>query len=443
MSVAVWTDEAVGLLGSGAIIVKEISQANLRWANNSLTTNGQMLTRRATVIRHNGDEDIVISGIVSSALDLNALVEKAIAGSVLVFEPVMGQGSDDFFADAGQTSIDVFDALARGLGDSFAQAQERNALLYGFAEHQMTTTWVATTSGIRRRAVVPSGRIELNGKSADLTNSAWVGQSTNDFLDVEIARLTTELWERLAWGQNRIDLPAGRYEVLLPPGATADLLLFAYWAMNARDAREGRSVYSAAENQTRIGQRVSRLPITMWSDPTSAEMPCAPFAVVEENLPGVFSVRDNGTELTPINWITDGVLTSLIETTADGRELVFPTENLFCDASGTATLKEMIAGTRRGLLLTCLWYMREVDPQSLLVTGLTRDGVYLIEDGRIVGSVNNFRFNESPISLLNRATEASVSEQVLCREWNDYFSKTWMPALRIPDFNMSTVSKAF
>jgi predicted Zn-dependent protease len=110
--------------------------------------------------------------------------------------------------------------------------------------------------------------------------------------------------------------------------------------------------------------------------------------------------------------------------------------------AGAPSLEQMVAGTRRGLLLTCLWYIREVDPQSLLLTGLTRDGVYLVEDGEVVGEVNNFRFNESPVGLLARLAEVGRAEKTLCREWSDYFTRTAMPPLRVPDFNMSTVSRA-
>ena len=102
----------------------------------------------------------------------------------------------------------------------------------------------------------------------------------------------------------------------------------------------------------------------------------------------------------------------------------------------------MIASTERGLLLTTLWYIRQVDPQTLLLTGLTRDGVYLVENGTVQGAVNNFRFNESPVDLLGRASEVGRTEPAMSREWNDWFRRTAMPALRIPDFNMSTVSKA-
>lgn len=102
----------------------------------------------------------------------------------------------------------------------------------------------------------------------------------------------------------------------------------------------------------------------------------------------------------------------------------------------------MVARTERGLLLTTLWYIREVDPATLLLTGLTRDGVYLVEDGAVTAEVNNFRFNESPLDLLRRTTEAGGTQRTLPREWKDWFTRTAMPPLRIPDFHMSSVSRA-
>ena len=112
-------------------------------------------------------------------------------------------------------------------------------------------------------------------------------------------------------------------------------------------------------------------------------------------------------------------------------------------SSGDATrgLDEMVADTSRGLLLTCLWYVREVEPQNLLLTGLTRDGVYLVEGGEVVAEVNNFRFNESPVDLLGRLAEVGLTERTLAREFGDYFTRTAMPTWRVGDFNMSSVSR--
>ena len=110
--------------------------------------------------------------------------------------------------------------------------------------------------------------------------------------------------------------------------------------------------------------------------------------------------------------------------------------------AGPPTLEQMIASTGRGLLLTCLWYIREVDPQTLLLTGLTRDGVYLVENGEVVGAVNNFRFNESPVTMLGRLLEVGTTVPTLPREWGDYFNRAAMPPVRVEGFNMSSVSQA-
>jgi predicted Zn-dependent protease len=135
-----------------------------------------------------------------------------------------------------------------------------------------------------------------------------------------------------------------------------------------------------------------------------------------------------------------------VHTRATAREADVPVtpfvDNLVLDAGGTATTDDLVARTERGLLLTCLWYIREVDPQTLLLTGLTRDGVYLVEDGEVVGVVNNFRFNESPVDLLGRMSEVGLSVPTLPREWSDNFTWVRMPAIRVPDFNMSSVSQA-
>jgi predicted Zn-dependent protease len=162
---------------------------------------------------------------------------------------------------------------------------------------------------------------------------------------------------------------------------------------------------------------------------------------------GTSWVFDAGLPIEPTAWVQDGMLTELVRNRAyaarTGRSATPPADNLLLEAAGGGpTLAEMIRSTRRGLLLTCLWYIREVDPERLLLTGLTRDGVYLVEDGEVKGAVNNFRWNESPVELLGRITEVGAAELTLCREWNDFFNRTLMPPVRVPDFNMSTVSQA-
>jgi predicted Zn-dependent protease len=158
-------------------------------------------------------------------------------------------------------------------------------------------------------------------------------------------------------------------------------------------------------------------------------------------------VFDNGMATPAVEWISGGVLTNLIRPRAWALKTTAPAtatvDNLVLEQPGaTESLEEMVAATERGLLLTTLWYIREVDPQTLLLTGLTRDGVFLVEGGEVRGAVNNFRFNESPVDLLGRITQAGRTERTLPREWSDWFTRAAMPAVRVPDFNMSSVSPA-
>ena len=438
------------------VIVRDSGEANLRWAINTLTTNGQMHHRSATVVAIRRAEGVghagVVSGPVTSEGDVVALVGQACAASVDAppsddSAPLPEAVVDPDYADeAVGTSIAVFADFALGLGRALAASRAAGTEMFGYAEHHASTVWLATSAGARRRTVEQSGKVELNAKHADRIGSAWVGRATTDFADVDADALATEVTMRLDWCENRVELPAGRYETILPPSAVADLMILTYWTASGRDAEQGRTVFAGkVPGTTRVGDMLSPLPLTLSSGPQA--LPAAPFAIVEASTPGLTSVYDNGAPAESVDWVRDGILARLPYTraaaAASGQAYAFPSGNLTLDAGSRITLDEMIRSTARGLLLTCLWYIREVDISSLLVTGLTRDGVYLIEDGRIVGMVNNFRFNESPVDLLARASQASLTERTLCREWNDWFTFTSMPALRIPDFNMSTVSKAY
>jgi predicted Zn-dependent protease len=216
--------------------------------------------------------------------------------------------------------------------------------------------------------------------------------------------------------------------------------------MEARDADEGRNVFAKPGGGNRVGERLAHLPLTLRSDPSAPGLEAAPFQVAAASS-GMASVFDNGMATPAVDWISEGVLTNLIRPRAWALKTTAPAtaavDNLILeDPTATASQDEMLASTDRGLFLTTLWYIREVDPQTLLLTGLTRDGVFLVEGGEVTGAVNNFRFNESPVDLLGRAVQASPTERTLPREWNDWFTRTAMPALRVPDFNMSSVSPA-
>ena len=313
--------------------------------------------------------------------------------------------------------------------------------------HEVTTTYVGSSTGLRLRHEQPTGHYGCTGKTADLASSAWVGGATRDFVDVDALGIEAEVARRLGWAARTVDLSAGRYDTVLPPTAVADLMIDAYWAAGARDAHDGQSVYSRRGGGTRIGDELVRPEATLFSDPAYAGLECAPHVVVESSS-NDDSVFDTGLPLRRTAWIDHGRLAALRQTretaTLTEQPVTPGIDNLVLEVDGaTGDLDDVVAGTERGLLLTCLWYIREVDPQTLLLTGLTRDGVYLVENGEISGAVNNFRFNESPVDLLRRFTHASVTVPTFSREWgDDYFSRTAMPALRVPDFNMSSVSQA-
>ncbi|MFD5035463.1 metallopeptidase TldD-related protein [Streptomyces sp. NPDC058220] len=440
------------------VIADEESSANLRWAGNALTTNGVTRGRTLTVIATVDGSQGTASGVVSrsavTADDLEPLVRAAeaaarTAGPAEDAQPLVGtdragQTSGDFMDAPAETTSAVFADFAPALGESFARARAGGRQLYGFANHEMTSTYLGTSTGVRLRHDQPSGTLELNAKSPDRSRSAWAGRATRDFKDVDPAALDAELARRLAWAERRIELPAGRYETLLPPTAVADLLIYQQWSSAARDAAEGRTVFSRPGGGTRVGETLSELPLTLRSDPNEPGLESAPFVIAHSSGDDA-SVFDNGLPLGATDWVRDGKLEHLGTTRHSAALTGLPVApgigNLILDGGGERSLEEMVSSTARGLLLTCLWYIREVDPATLLLTGLTRDGVYLVENGEVVGEVNNFRFNESPVGLLSRAAEAGRTEKTLPREWGDWFTRAAMPALRIPDFNMSSVSR--
>jgi predicted Zn-dependent protease len=440
------------------VIVTDASEASLRWAGNSMTTNGSTLSREWSVISilREGPTSARVGSVTSTgvdAADIEAVVRASedaarsaapARDAVPLLEPeAIGLHLDqDWAEDPAHTGIEVFTGLAADLAVGFDGADR----LYGFAHHQLHTTWLGTSTGIRRRWTQPTGSVEINGKRGEGsgTASAWAGAGTLDFTDVDTPGLLAELARRLDWNARRVELPAGRYETLLPPSAVADLLIYLSWEMQGRGANEGHTAFSKAGG-TRIGERLTDIPLTLYSDPRATGLEYRPFVATAASS-DMLSVFDNGLPAQRVDWVREGVIDNLVYPRAIAAEfdapVTMPGDNLLLTGGSAATLPEMIARTERGLLLTCLWYIREVDPATLLLTGLTRDGVYLIEDGAITGAVNNFRFNESPLDLLRRTTEAGATEITLPREWKDWFTRTAMPALRIPDFHMSSVSRA-
>ncbi|NUS44849.1 MAG: TldD/PmbA family protein [Mycobacteriaceae bacterium] len=442
------------------VIVTDTSEAALRWAGNSMTTNGVATGREWTVVSilRDGPYDARVGSVTASTVEpgeITAVVRAAEdaaaaaapAKDAMPLDVDASTAADGWAGGPGRTDASVFANLAAGLATGFDGADR----LYGFAHHQLHSTWLGASTGLRRHHVQPTGSVEINGKRAPRNSaagadaSAWVGRSTADFRGLDVAGLLTELSQRLDWAGRRVELPAGRYPTLLPPSAVADLMISLMWSMEGRGAHEGHNAWAAPNGGTRVGERLGALPLTLYSDPAAPELAYRPFVTAGSSDETV-SVFDNGQPTARVDWIRDGAVAALAYPRADAREFAAPFapmgENLLLTGGSAAILDDMVARTERGLLLTCLWYIRVVDPATLLLTGLTRDGVYLVEDGAVTAEVNNFRFNESPLDLLRRATEAGATETTLPREWKDWFTRAAVPPLRIPDFHMSSVSQS-
>jgi predicted Zn-dependent protease len=443
------------------VLVDEASHADVRFAVNRTTTNGVRRDRTVTVIALVGQRVGVSrrSGVV----DVDDMVSAALADArgappaEDAFALVDGMGAARgggaaaalaFGQAPPETELSVLGDVLAGLGGAFTRAGQRDIALAGFAEYGVATLYLGSSTGVRLSFTQPTGAVNLVGRSADGARTAWVGAGALEMAGISFASMEEELWQRLDWSGRTLSLEAGRYEVLLPPSAVADMMgSLCFYGFGGQDAEDGRTVFSADGGGTRVGEALSATPFTLYSDPFEPGLECMPFVACGSSGADE-SVFDNGLPQGRTDWIRDGHLAHLRYHRAgaarSGVEAAPYVDNLIL-RSGTgpaATLDDMVARTERGLLLTCLWYIREVDPATQLLTGLTRDGVYVVEDGVVVGAANNFRFNESPVDLLSRATEVGTSVRTLGRELGEYLNRCIMPPLRIPDFNMSSVSQA-
>jgi predicted Zn-dependent protease len=392
-----------------------------------------------------GSGELDVAELVAASEAEAAGAGPADDGAPLI-EPAAAGPGGDFGAAPVPTSPDVLAGVIEGLADAFGRARSAGNRLAGFATHGVATRYLGTTTGVRLRHVQPAGTMELVARSADGARSVWAGAGTSTFSDIDVGSFEDRLSRRLEWARRTVELPAGRYEVILPPDATADLMVPLSEAMSGRDAEEGRSPFAAPGGGTKVGEVVSAAPFDLRGDPAAPGLESAPFLATGASSTDV-SVFDNGLPIGATGWIEGGRLRRLrYHRAAAARSGVDPSPpvgNLMLSLPGaTGSLEDLIGSTERGLLLTCLWYIREVDPVTLLLTGLTRDGVYLVEGGEVVGAVNNFRFNVSPLDVLAHVLEAGRSERALSREWGEWMNRTSMPALRVADFNMSSVSPA-
>ncbi|MEI6109466.1 MAG: metallopeptidase TldD-related protein [Actinomycetes bacterium] len=446
---------AISKLGpEGGVVAGESNAANnLRWANSALTTNGdsrdETLSIAAFTSVTGGIGSSVASGQVRTQSDVDDLMAQSLlaAKAAGISEDAMalvdGPVHADYAAPPAALDLSQLAQLGPGLNVTF---RDRSADFFGYAEQAQDTLYVATSAGTRMRFVQNTGRFEICAKSSERDRSAWSGQGGTTLQEVNVAAHSAEVLRKLDLQRNKISVEPGRHKVTLTSSATADLLIYLMWSAAARDAAEGRSAFSNPTGGTRVGERLSNRLISLFSDPHAAGIETIDH-VVNLGTSSLSSTFDTGLSLPKSEIITDGVLTALGSSrhAADIAKLPFTpmADNVvFQDSAGHGSVDELAARMGDGLLVTCLWYIREVDPQNLLLTGLTRDGVYVVRDGKIAGASNNFRFNESPIEILSRITDAGAAQPCLPREWADWFSRAYVAPITVADFNLSTKSDA-
>jgi predicted Zn-dependent protease len=440
------------------IIVECVSHLDQRWARGSLTTNGSTGETSLTVIafddRPSGTGVATVTESVQSHQEVRDVVEAAVRGARLV-KPAQDANNwpatavDPQFADKAPILLpDSIAAPVVRLGDLLTWSGSTGIELFGYLEREMTTTWLATSAGTRLRHTQPRDRLEITAKSHARTRSTWHGFAATELSDGEWAQLKSDITQELTWQGAMLDLPPARRTTILPPSAIGDFILDLYWSAGARDANEGRSALhdDASASGTRIGQQIGGPGIRITSTPSDHLVPTQPFALSAGS--GRFaSVFDNGMPLTSTDWVRDGRLEHLISTGSDAHRLGIPhaplIDNIRLDVAGSApNVSALVSGLDDGLLLTCVWYNRTVDPQTMLLTGLTRDGVYVVRGGEVIGATSNFRFNDSPLSMLGRVTAGTAPARTLPREMADYANSVAMPAVTLEAMNFTSISEA-
>ena len=444
-------DRVLGLSNADAccVIARRVAGVNIRWAHNAVTTNGDVDEAQLSVVSIIGRRVGSVTRTHFPEDRLEEMVRESEAACARRpeapdFVPLLpGDGSiPNWDAPLADADIRVFDPLVPQLGLLFEEARRAQLATFGYAESQTITTLLATSTGVRRRYTERIGKVEMTAKTPDFARSSWVGRVTRDF-DVDVSEMFETVKQRLAWSARQVAVPPGSYEVLLEPSCAADLAIAAYGFMTRRDADEGHSPYSRPGGGTRIGERIFG-EVSIHSDPFEPGIEATPFCHGVDS-GGASSVFDNGVALSRTDWVRDGVLRELVTPRYWAEKVGAPApspyiNNLSVGGAGP-DLDGMIAQTERALLVTCFWYIRTVDPQTALLTGLTRDGVFLVERGEVTAAVKNFRWNMSPIAALSQATQIGSRRMTLPRE-HDEFLRVEAPPLRISRFNMSSVSDA-
>jgi predicted Zn-dependent protease len=276
----------------------------------------------------------------------------------------------------------------------------------------------------------------LTCRTPDQTGSGWAGTTgVKDIKNMDAEALTNVAADKALKSRKPRALEPGNYTVILEPRPAARYLSLMLGAFNARGAQEGRGFMSGKQRgETRLGEKLFGDNFTLRSEIGNPILRQSP-------------VGQDGLPAKSVTWVEKGVVKNLFyDRYWAQRQKVEPTATTpgmsLVMEGGTATVEEMIKATKRGLLVSFFWYIRPVDQLTLLNTGMTRDGLFLIENGEIVGPAQNFRWNESPAVSFNNITMLGKPVPMHTGEAYDNPGTALVPPMMLEDFTMTSISPA-
>lgn len=312
---------------------------------------------------------------------------------------------------------------AKSAEDSITPAKAKDVTAAGFLNDSAGFSAKMTSKGLYAYNRSTDVSFTVTMRTNDGTGSGWASRDFNDVSKLDTSEASKVAIDKALMSRNAKAIEPGKYTVILEPAAAADLLSNMFYSMNARTADEGRSFFSKGDGKNKIGEKIVDERVTIYSDPFHPEVPSAPY-------------DGNGIPRKKTLWIENGMVKNLAYDRYWANEkgvapLPFPNNGIM--EGGDASLEDLIKDTKRGVLVTRLWYIRSVDPQTLLYTGLTRDGTFYIENGKIMYPVKNFRFNESPIIMLNNLETLGKQQR---------YEGSLIPYMKIRDFTFTSLSDA-
>jgi len=423
-----------------AVSVNSEAYSNQRFAANAFTSNGRTENTAAGVTVWINKKRGAASTNDMSDTALRAAVEEA--ESLARISPVDREylptlGAQTYKPTGGYTegaaNISVADR-ARQINDAITACEKAGVIGAGFHQARASANASATKNGnfiYERSSLVSLG---MTTRTPDGGSSGFFLRNHFDVKRLDTARIAREAIRKAIESRNARTIEAGVYPVILEPQAVADVLGGTFGLFNARTADEGRSPFSAPGGKTRLGDKVFDERVNIYSDPWNAELPGSQSA--QEGLPAQ-----------KVYFVRGGVLENLSYSrfwAQQKSKQPTPSTNLILESSAPpATVEEMIKATPRGLLVSRFWYIRATDPRTASLTGLTRDGVWFIENGKIQYPVRNFRFNQSIIQMLTSGNVEMIGapERVGSSEAQGR-GGALLPALKLKAFTFTSQSEA-